>query len=741
MQVRRLSRTLALVAAAGLGSLPVHVALAQIEATPRASGQAVTQPDPLASRDAYFDVDSGIVRNDAPAGSGPAVVFSTVVATDDSDWLRLAFDTVKLAGSREGGDASFIRITSLTDGAHQNLDNVSILQWKLTTAYFNGDALQIDVVAYPGTGDNQIVLTKGVASLPVSSRSICGTTDDRVLSFDDRSARILPIGCTGWTISDCNHCMLTAGHCMGGISTIQFKVPLSTSGGGIVNPHPDHQYATDTTSLQGNNGGSGVGDDWAYYGVFPNSNTGLTPFEAYGVAHNLDITPPSAGGNARVTGYGSTSSPVSPTWYLVQKTHAGPYVSFSGTALGYAMDTTGGNSGSPVIHEATNTAIGIHTHGGCGSGGGNNWGTGANHPSLVAALNDPKGVCECPGPELSSGPLPEYVSPAGGDTVSVTATPVAGISAVSGSGLLHIDEGAGYYTIAMTDNGAGEFLATFPDMDCPTSFQYYFSIVGTDGRTFTLPDDAPGASFAAIAAYGVTELVALDFETNDGWTVENVSVSAGAWERGVPIGGGLDRDPATDFDGSGACWLTGNAAGSSDVDGGPTRLVTRAYDLSGSLDPVVSYARWHNTNDSSFDRFIVEISNNNGSTWTTVSNTGSSGAAWNVVSFHVTDYVTVSSTVKVRFSVKDAPNNSTTESAVDAFRIFDYDCTGCPTDLNGDTESDILDFLDFIDSFGACENQPAPCSGSSGVDADYNGDTTVDVLDFLDFLDAFGTGC
>ncbi len=62
----------------------------------------------------------------------------------------------------------------------------------------------------------------------------------------------------------------------------------------------------------------------------------------------------------------------------------------------------------------------------------------------------------------------------------------------------------------------------------------------------------------------------------------------------------------------------------------------------------------------------------------------------------------------------------------------------CPGDYNGDTDSDVLDFLDFFDDFGNCENQPGPC----GVyDADFNGDTSVDVLDFLDFFDAFGTGC
>ncbi len=40
---------------------------------------------------------------------------------------------------------------------------------------------------------------------------------------------------------------------------------------------------------------------------------------------------------------------MSPTWYLVQKTHAAAYSVFSGTTVQYVVDTTGGNSGSPVI--------------------------------------------------------------------------------------------------------------------------------------------------------------------------------------------------------------------------------------------------------------------------------------------------------------------------------------------------------------------------------------------------------
>jgi hypothetical protein len=63
----------------------------------------------------------------------------------------------------------------------------------------------------------------------------------------------------------------------------------------------------------------------------------------------------------------------------------------------------------------------------------------------------------------------------------------------------------------------------------------------------------------------------------------------------------------------------------------------------------------------------------------------------------------------------------------------------CLSDYSGDTVVDILDFLDFIDDFSACENVPAPC-GSFG-NSDVNGDTFVDILDFLDFIDAFANEC
>lgn len=64
----------------------------------------------------------------------------------------------------------------------------------------------------------------------------------------------------------------------------------------------------------------------------------------------------------------------------------------------------------------------------------------------------------------------------------------------------------------------------------------------------------------------------------------------------------------------------------------------------------------------------------------------------------------------------------------------------CDADTNGSGDVDILDFLDFLNAFSACDGAPAPCL-VAGIDPDANADGEVDILDFLSFLDAFSDGC
>ena len=346
--------------------------------------------------------DSGLVQNTGAAG--PVVVYTTDVRAEGAAWLRLKFGRVVLSGSISEGTASYLRITSLADGAFQYLNAESIKQWVYTSAYMNGEAVMVELLAYPGTGPSRVAIESVTAGPrePVSFLdTICGPTDDRLPSQDPRVCRV-STGCTGWLINDKNNGFLTAGHC--GITSgtvMMFNVPLSTAGGGLVNPPPQHQYAVDGASIRTHNGtssgGYSPGHDHAYYGCFPNSTTGKTAFQAQGAYFKLLTTVPAAAAQTlRITGCGTTSSPISPTWNQVQKTHTGAYTGWAGaptSPLSYTVDTTGGNSGSPVFLVATDEAFAIHGYGGCTStGGANQSSSTVNSTDLQADLAAPAGV-------------------------------------------------------------------------------------------------------------------------------------------------------------------------------------------------------------------------------------------------------------------------------------------------------------------------------------------------------------
>ncbi len=360
-----------------------------------AASVAGAQTAPIPQQIVRVPVNSSVVQNNGPVA---AVVYSTLVESRGAAWLRLKFDGVVLSGDRGAPDASYLRITSVLDSGQQTLTASQLADWNDTTAYFNGDSVILELVAYPGTGANSIVMSEAWAGVPGGvTDTICGPTDDRVLSSDPRTARLMPIGCTAWLINDAQHCFLTAGHCISTGTTnavVQFNVPLSLASGTPVNPPPQHQYSVQQASIR-SNGGAGTGNDMAYFGALANS-TGNNPYQNQQAAFTLMNAPAGGGGQQiRVTGYGTGGS-AGPTWSQVQKTHVGPYVALSGTTVQYATDTTGGNSGSPVIHESTGNAIAIHTHGGCTSSAtspGANIGTAIQHATLQGYLANPGGVC------------------------------------------------------------------------------------------------------------------------------------------------------------------------------------------------------------------------------------------------------------------------------------------------------------------------------------------------------------
>ncbi|MEW6743211.1 MAG: lectin like domain-containing protein [Planctomycetota bacterium] len=263
---------------------------------------------------------------------------------------------------------------------------------------------------------------------------------------------------------------------------------------------------------------------------------------------------------------------------------------------------------------------------------------------------------------LPEGPLPP------GPTTTMRLEIKAGTeSYVPGSGLLHyrFDPADSFSTAGFTPLGGDLYEAILPNTRPGDQPEFYFSAQGDGGSTIFSPPTAPADVYSFEVCF-VESLFEDDFEQDLGWTVENQDLADGAWERAIPAGGGDRGDPPTDQDGSGRCYVTDNEDGDSDVDGGPTRLISPIFDLSaGSAD--VQYYRWH-TNDDDDDWFTVEVSDDGGGSWATVEQVKDT-AGWNPHVFNVADYVSPTNRVQVRFSAQDNPNNSVTEAGLDAFRV------------------------------------------------------------------------
>ncbi|MBI4717941.1 MAG: hypothetical protein HY763_09075 [Planctomycetes bacterium] len=236
------------------------------------------------------------------------------------------------------------------------------------------------------------------------------------------------------------------------------------------------------------------------------------------------------------------------------------------------------------------------------------------------------------------------------------------------------------------------------------------------------------------------------FATDPGWTVINAGATSGDWQWGVPIGGGDRFDPPTDFDGGGACYLTGNADGDSDVDLGTTRLLSPVYDIApGTV--TVSYAYWMGTNDGNGgDTLRLELSDDGGTIWTTAATHSTNSQAWVVNNVNARALLPNADNLRLRFSVTDGGSQTILEAGIDAVEVSVdclYDCSGggvcddgnpctdnicnagiCEFPINDSLPCDDGDACTIDDACvnGTCVGGgPATCTGFSCTDCNQNG--------------------
>jgi hypothetical protein len=258
-----------------------------------------------------------------------------------------------------------------------------------------------------------------------------------------------------------------------------------------------------------------------------------------------------------------------------------------------------------------------------------------------------------------------------------------------GSGILYVDtgDGNGFLPYPMPEISPSVYQAVFPSLACGTAVRYYVSADTVGGSTLFDPADAPDSAWTAIAADFLDTVFYDDGESNAGWAVSG-NASDGQWDRGVPVGGGDRGDPATDGDGSGACWLTDNVDGNSDVDGGTTILTSPLLDATHgpSETPLLRYFRFYSNsfgNAPQSDEFVVEISNDGGASWVNLEIVGPDGVeatgGWYHKTFRIGDFLAPTGNMRVRFLASDLAAGSVVEAGVDGLEIILARCDSSVT--------------------------------------------------------------
>ena len=232
-----------------------------------------------------------------------------------------------------------------------------------------------------------------------------------------------------------------------------------------------------------------------------------------------------------------------------------------------------------------------------------------------------------------------------------------------------------------TSNSSGGF--TLPNIFDGT-YEVVISAWGYQTQCYTDHLDSLNTSINAQLEPGYFD----DFTTDMGWMVMG-NASSGVWTKADPIGttyGSAFFNPEDDV--TGDCgteaYITGNGggqAGTDDVNGGNTVLISPLIDLTGYSDPYMSYYTWFaNAGGSGTpnDSLTVKISDGTNEVMLENKTVASPQSQWVKSSWRVKDVISLSNTMRVRFEIADwqSLGGHLVEGGVDEFMIWDSTSIG-----------------------------------------------------------------
>jgi len=312
---------------------------------------------------------------------------------------------------------------------------------------------------------------------------------------------------------------------------------------------------------------------------------------------------------------------------------------------------------------------------------------------------------------------------------------------------LHYNILGEWETIQFEDFGEDMYEIELPINNFPTVVKYYITAEDDGGNTSRNPQ-----SGNIIFVYGELETHAeYDFESGPQQWISGSpfdDATSGIWEWGNPNGtadqnGAVQPEDDHTLDGVN-CFITGNgggagSVGADDVDGGITTLFSPILDLTDMDDALFSYWRWYINNagdNPGNDHWVVDVSNNGGSTWTPIEDTNDSSREWQQKRFLLSDFIPLSNQIQFKFIAKDeyydgdnGSGGSVVEAALDDVHIqsvYYYECVA-DGDVNGDGSVNVLDIVNTVNAI----LDESLLADDLVCAADLNQDSIVNILDVV----------
>ena len=205
----------------------------------------------------------------------------------------------------------------------------------------------------------------------------------------------------------------------------------------------------------------------------------------------------------------------------------------------------------------------------------------------------------------------------------------------------------------------------------------------TERRTFRVDEETNEMTIALTPGYTDDATLDLGWQSEDG---EGASLT-GRWGRIEPYLGYPRSDwvhpPYEPTGTTGWIFFTGAPPRFApperdDVSFGRASMVSPLMDLSDYVRPLILFDRWfvHFERDTILDAFIVEMSSDDGASWTEVYREVKGKAGWQPVVIFPTDHLALTERMRLRVSASDTLGNILVVAGIDNFEVVNRAASG-----------------------------------------------------------------